>query len=81
MRLLQHFWKNWKNLIKSHFVNNIKGVSTSDIKKGVPQYVRLAKQIGDMETVKNWKARQNKPTPRARRKQVIENAKQMEMPL
>lgn len=81
MRLLQHFWRNWKGTIKSHFVNNIKGVSTSDIKNNVPKYVRLAKQIGDMETVRKWKAKQKKPNPRARRTEVIETAKQMEMPL
>ena len=63
MRLLCHFWKKWEKKIKQGFVNNVKGVSLSDIKKVVPQYIRYAKQIGDLETVKNWKQQQARPRP------------------
>lgn len=43
-RLLMECWKNWNQLIKKHFVNNIKSVSFADFNNGLPSSTKLKKR-------------------------------------
>ena len=66
-RLLMECWKNWKNIIKRDFVNNVKAVSFNDFKNGISMTKKL----------------QNRKNRKRKTKKAIqqEQAKQLELSL
>lgn len=70
-QLFSHFWKKWKSTIKRDFVNNVKPVHWSYLKKNLSATKKLELRKGKKATKKN----------RSKSVNVKETAKQLEMPL
>ena len=51
-QLFSHFWKKWKNTIKREFVNNVRPVHWSNIKKGYSAKKKLELRRGKVNKIK-----------------------------
>jgi hypothetical protein len=54
--LFSHFWKKWKGTIKKEFVNNVRPVHWSNIKKGYSAKKKLELRRGKLTKAKKNKS-------------------------